>query len=313
MIALAENERGRPLAKYLLCRPQGGLNDILVQIEKCCQYGDRFGRKVVVDTAYKYSYNFHEKFSTYFESKDENIVLDATEYLQGFESLSVYPHCLQGKLNEYNAYWKDINSNFVIAEGELTIPTGFDLNIAFKEDLLVHHQVGGGHQSSLLGRRFKLTQSMFDELVHRLDLIGGEFDAAHVRHTDMQSNYSEAIDKLQTLNFTKLFLATDNKVILEIFRNAFPDKNIISFSHLPEIDGQPIHFGNTSVPISIANKEAILDLFTLTFAKTLTLCRALDVSYSEYSGYSMLAKSLHEDRAKLIAFFPKQAFVDQVT
>ncbi len=293
--------------KFILCRPQGGLNDILVQIEKCCQYGERFGRKVVVDTEYEHSYTFRERFSTYFESKSENIVLDATEYLQSFESLSVYPQCLQGKLSEYRAHWQNINGYFVFAESETATPTQFDLNTAFEEDLLVHHQGGGGHQSSLLGHRLKLTQSMFDELAHRLDLIGGEFDAAHVRHTDMQSNYSEAIDKLRNLNFTKLFIATDNKVILEIFRSAFPDKNIISFSHLPEIVGQPIHFGHAGVPINIANKEAILDLFTLAFAKTLTLCRAMDVPYSEYSGYSMLAKNLHEDRAKLIAFFQSKS------
>ena len=122
----------------------------------------------------------------------------------------------------------------------------------------------------------------------------------------MQSNYLEAIEQLQKKYFTKLFVATDNRSILEIIRSTFPKHNIISFSNLPQQAGKPIFHGNTDVPIKIANREAILDLFTLAFAKSLTLCKATNNAYNEYSGYSLFAKKLNEKGSLLTAFFPKQ-------
>lgn len=294
------------MVKFLLCRPQGGLNDIMVQVEECCKYGERFGRIVIVDTDYQNSITFRDKFSNYFVSKQENFVLDASPYLGAFESLLVYPNCLTGKINTYQAKWHEVNNKFLFVEKETATPIQFDFETAFEEDVLVHHQCGGGAQAISLGKRLTITQNLFEELVYRLDSIHGEFDAVHIRHTEMKSNYHEAIEQLQKKYFTKLFVATDNRSMLEIIRSTFPEKSIISFSRLPEKAGQPIFFGYTDVPIKIANREAILDLFTLAFAKSLTLCRATNNPYNEYSGYSLFAKKLNEKGSLLTAFFPKQ-------
>src|SRR5947209_3468047 len=63
--------------RLLLCRPQGGLNDMLCQIEKCCQYADRVGRTVIVDTDYARSApaTFKDHLSKYFVSLRVGLVL----------------------------------------------------------------------------------------------------------------------------------------------------------------------------------------------------------------------------------------------
>jgi hypothetical protein len=38
------------LPRLLVCRPQGGLKDMLCQIEQCCRYAERFDRTVLVET-----------------------------------------------------------------------------------------------------------------------------------------------------------------------------------------------------------------------------------------------------------------------
>ena len=70
--------------KYLLCRPRGGLNDTLNQIELCWRYSEIYNRILIIDTEYLISTGISVKFSSLFEVLDrsKNIILDLSKTVQ---------------------------------------------------------------------------------------------------------------------------------------------------------------------------------------------------------------------------------------
>lgn len=77
--------------RLLLCRPLGGLNDILCQIESCCRYAERFGRTVVVETDFHCTKSFRDDFSRYFVSLQDRLVLSANGIRGGLDQTAVFP------------------------------------------------------------------------------------------------------------------------------------------------------------------------------------------------------------------------------
>ncbi|MEY3069700.1 MAG: hypothetical protein RLZZ456_1399 [Pseudomonadota bacterium] len=53
--------------RYLLCRPEGGFNDMLCQIELCWHYAEANGRTLIVDSAVT---GFGDDFATYLRPAD---------------------------------------------------------------------------------------------------------------------------------------------------------------------------------------------------------------------------------------------------
>src|SRR5258706_14784819 len=87
----------------LLCRPCGGLNDILSQIDNACRYAELTGRIVVVETDSPSAMHFKDAFSNYFISKQPYLRLSAAHHKHLFDTLDVYPKCLFGRVNSYAA------------------------------------------------------------------------------------------------------------------------------------------------------------------------------------------------------------------
>jgi len=77
------------MPRYVLCRPLGGLNDILCQIERCCRYAVRFDRIVVVETDFPRTIYFADAFDRYFESRDPALILSAEGIVPG--TRLIYP------------------------------------------------------------------------------------------------------------------------------------------------------------------------------------------------------------------------------
>jgi len=78
--------------RLLLCRPQGGLNDMLCQIEKACCYADAYDRTVIVETDYCHSKTFHDAFAHYFVATNPKHILTTQNLILDFDTLSVVPH-----------------------------------------------------------------------------------------------------------------------------------------------------------------------------------------------------------------------------
>jgi hypothetical protein len=277
----------------LLCRPQGGLNDILCQIELCCRYADRFDRMVIVDTNYNKSDYWFDTFSNYFSSKQMNLILDARPYLKRFETFSVFPPELTGKIQSYEAHWHTDAGGYTLVGTNLR-PT-FDFSRAYEERMLVHHDAGWNGLSASLGRRISISENIHRQLSLRLQQMGGPYHAVHVRHTDLQSDFSSAILHFKTTKFSKLFVATDNRSVCDTFIQEFGRDRIMTFSSLPGTAGKTLHIGrDTGIAIQTTNTEAILDLFTLACADSLYICKNINNPHRSYSGYSLLAQELNQ-------------------
>ena len=278
--------------KIVLCRPLGGLTDRLTQIEKCFQYAQKFDRTLVVDTNFSKTKEANYKLSDFFTSKHNNLVCEIEKTEHYFDHLSVYPKVLEGIVNSYECTINS-KSNVVIDVSSREAIT-FDFNKEYIEDVLIHQQWGSSPLFALNGlKRFKLSKKISTELTKRINQMGGEFDAIHIRNTDMKTNYLQYINEISSCQFQKLFLATDDLNVLNAFKSRFEDK-IISFSFLPNNGGQPLHY--SSQDYFVMMQDAICDLMMLGLSRQLFLCEVYNVPWTKYSGFSLLAKLINQNK-----------------
>jgi len=294
------NRSHSPTLKYLLCRPQGGLNDMLCQIEKCCRYAEKTNRIVVIDTNYKNSENFHDDFSLYFSSRQKKLRLTIDDIGLNLENLSVFPHSLSGKLNTYQTAIKKPFQPFYEAQSNEAITFNFASN--YQEDLLVSHQGAHGSLSLFALLRLKITKPLQAELFKRLSLIGGAYVSIHIRHTDYRSDYTSIVEALIKSPPKRLFVASDNQNVVDEIIEKMPHTKIFSFSNNLSQDSHPIHFkNNKDKSLNFErNRDAIIDLIMLGMSSHLVLCKIsrgiTTEKKPEYSGFSLLAKLLHENK-----------------
>ncbi len=181
--------------RYILCRPQGGLNDMLGEIEKCCQYADRTNRIVIVDTNYAGAESFHDELNHYFESMQSNLFLSIDGFKGLLRQLDVFPNFLFGRIDSYKTVRKP-QTNYLIDEITQEF-ISFDFNKEYDEKLLIHHSSGGATNSHLLFQRLRLAKNLGVEFERRLGEIGGTYLGIHIRNTDYYSDYSKIIKSIK--------------------------------------------------------------------------------------------------------------------
>ena len=281
------------LQRLLLCRPQGGLNDILCQIEAACRYADRFDRWVIVETDYPGSLWFLDRFANYFVSRQSRLVLDAALVRGLFDELDVVPGCLRGRVNGYRTGYDFEVENFV--EAETLAPLTFDLERDYAQPLLVRHTCGGGQASMGALARLRVHDAIVDRLVQRLAAIGPSYAGVHIRNTEYQTNYGPAIEALAGEIAGPVFVASDNRQAVADCQAVFGRDRVFSFARLPGEAGRPPHKLDNAEGAYAANSDAILDLLTLALADRVYGFRLEANRWgTAYSGFSLLAIGLHD-------------------
>lgn len=303
------------LKKYVLCRPDAGLNDILCQIETAYQYAKQTGRITVIDTGYKYSTYFHDDFSNYFSSLDDNLVLNPYFLQNSLESMATVPSVLQGRLNSYTPQWSQAHGNYV--DLETGTPISFDLTRHYDQDILVRHTCGGNDLSILALGKLVLRESITEALAQRINTIGRPFGALHIRNTDYQTDYHHVIDQMVGSILFPVFIATDSLRCRQHCENVFGRHNVIYFSDLPK-EELPIHYGSAFRSPFVQNSEAILDLLTLALSSEYyKIPIRSDDGIEKYSGFSNLAENLIRNSNILISLLGKTdsavSIVEKVT
>ena len=285
-------------SRLLLCRPQGGLNDILCQIEKCCQYADRFGRTVIVDTNYYCTRSFKDEISKYFVSLQVGLVLDADQIRHYVDNVDVFPDFIAGKVSSYYARRDDATTNYVEEQSGRAITFEFDKD--YSERLLVHHAAGGGTISLAALSRMRVHDAITDILWKRQRLVGPEYTALHIRNTDYQTEYERYIEELKSKVRGSVFVATDNRSTIAHCKSVFGPEHVFSFAKLPAEAGQPLHKTDDRTGAFESNSDAILDLLMLALSRELYLFRLLpNRNGVSYSGFSVLAANLQKSRPLL--------------
>jgi hypothetical protein len=300
------------LDRVVLCRPQGGLNDVLCQIERVCSYAERFDRTAVIDTNHHSTHSIKDQFSRYFVSRQKRVILDAaTEIEFHLRNASVVPNFLAGDCLRYDAHFDHELGRFVERTTRKLITFDFDKDYA--EPLLVHHDSGRVAGASVAAlSRLRLHDNLSDELIKRLKSIGTNYVSVHIRNTDYTTNYQPLLNQIKNLpalqNCENLFVATDDIACLQFCRNMFPNIKIISFSKLPEESGRPIHRLSDSDEIYERNKDAILDLLMLALSDKFLFFGLNENRWgTKFSGFSLLANDLHSSKKVLSALISRPA------
>ena len=292
--------------RLLLCRPAGGLNDMLCQIERACRYGNRFGRTVIVETDHQCAFEFRDRFSDYFVSRQRRLVLSAERFRDQFDRMDVFPGFLRGRVTRYLVRNEGREGRLVDLETGLR--PSFDFDLDYREPLLVHHDFGGGRLSLDALRRMRIGDAVAAELRRRRGLIGGAYVALHIRNTDYKAMYKDRLGELAQTLQGPIFVATDNRVSLDDCRRGFGAARVASFSNLGNPSGQPLHHLSSAAEARERNMDAIVDLLMLSLADRI---HAFELEPNpvgaRVSGFTTLAIDLHATPAVLRRLAP-QAF-----
>jgi hypothetical protein len=279
--------------RLLLCRPQGGLNDMLCQIEKCCRYAELVGRTVIVDTAYTNSEYFRDNFDRYFSTRQKKLVLSYDYYSTDTQTMQVFPESLQGRLNTYEAQFE--RSKKAFCDTKTGQPTTFDFKRNYPHALLVHHQAGGGNLSQFALLRLMLKRSLLDELIERIRSLEGPWTGVHVRNTDYTTNFEDLLTKLKHESVKRIFLATDSLKVRERFKSELTNTTVYSLSRRLSSNGKPLQNlgGFENVDVYSSNCDAIFDLLMLALSTRLLFQKiAPNIEGTSHSGFAILAHNL---------------------
>lgn len=271
------------MSKLLLCRPRGGLNDTLCQMDVCFEYAAVTGRKLWVDTNRS---GFLDCFSKYFDAVD-GINFGCPVYFSG----STYPHV---ENLDYQSLFDSNLKNFVLSEAK--VPLTFSLNQRYQEDLLIHEQCGSGLRSLKMFRRLKLRPNLAGWVLGEVASLGS-YDAVHVRNTDYKTDYREFFRKIELADGRTLVLCTDDARCQEYARDVWGGR-VICNQRIPDTSGKSLHM-NPDLERWDTNLQAIRDLIVLAASKKLHIHAT---EGGVYSGYSALAYASNKNKDDLCFF-----------
>jgi len=287
---------------YVLCRPRGGLNDTLCQIERCWLYTENTGRTLLVDACRS---AFFPQLSEFFVPRvaTEAILFDPPAHvLRHLDSLSCFPRHLRGRISGSRTLGvADDGQEDSRSAGRLT----FGFRRRYREEVLVHESAGGGLKSCHFLERVVLQAAVRAAVLDRLAPLPREYQAVHVRNTDVRTNTERLFKRIAPhVRDRTLLVCSDDARVIDQARDFFSSSRIVVVSDIPHTDGVPLHLGNAKSTEAVRRKhavDAIVDLLALGGADT--VFHATDSSYrrgnkevKKVSGFSRLAAHLSRNK-----------------
>lgn len=280
--------------KYLLCRPEGGLNDVLNQVAVCFQYCLKYDRVLVIDTIN--TKTFREPFTDYFMLDHPALkwLPDPSPFLAAAaeQRLSLFPPCARLVHGDEQPHYA--SGNYVVLNQRIT----FDFTQAYPHDILVHHQCGRAPQ---VPREFlqtlRLRPALCEAVKTRWRSLPKPYASVHLRNTDMKCAMESLLPAIRRLR-GNVFLATDSAKTQRLVQELLPGR--LHITEIPDFDDRALHlervFGQAKTNI---NTGAIIDVILLALARNLHLGTAR-------SGYAILARQLNRDQPLLRSWFKQE-------
>lgn len=265
------------MPKYLLCRPRGGLNDALNQIENCFQYAEIYNRILIIDTEYMVSSGISVEFSKLFVllKSDQSISFKLTPtLLEGLNKLSTFPTSCEGQLNKYKTR---LNEILVHVDSDTNTKLSFDFNQNYDEDLLVHDQFGGGFVAINCLARLKLTSRFRDDVLSTISpLMNNEHIAIHVRHSDYQTDYQRSFEEIYEKSIKKrLLICSDSNEVIRFAHSFFDQSEVFTLSIPPDTNG----IGLPTYATFNCNDEQRYELIVKAFSDLIGLATGSEIFY----------------------------------
>ena len=283
------------LNKFVFCRPHGGFNDILCQVELCWRYAERFDRALVLDGQ---TCGMLGSFAPYFVPKANKIPVftNVTEELFAhLNALTCYPHSIQGRLDKYISEIQPDLNKMVVSDSREKL--AFDRKRDYSEQVLVHEQFGGGTRSRAGLSRLTLSPDIVSLVESALEKLPRSYIGIHVRNTDRRTDYKELFEKLFVkVTGRNVLICSDDPSVLSFGRKYFELSKVYTSSEPPDLGGDAIHVPWNHHEDSTrrgAVLSSIIDLLALGGAEKLYFGRAKD---RRFSGFSLLAKYISKNK-----------------
>lgn len=272
--------------KYVLCRPQGGFNDMLTQIHKCIIYCRQHRRTLLLDTSRSlYKFNFSEYFDLYAPINNITDTTEINKIISNYK-LIVIPKHVRGRLLTYQAVYSNKCKNFVDTDKHKQLT--FSFRDTYFDDILLHDQCGGG-DGSIVFKMLKFKSPILDDFKQKYDKLPKPYVAIQVRNTDYKCDYQQLYeDNKSDIKTKNIYLATDDKQCIEYFKQL--GLKIYNFTTFPD-DNNYANLHDSNVDNSIKLKDMISDLLIMAFADKL-------ISNSQ-GGYIKLAKFANVNKQDL--------------
>ncbi len=251
--------------RFLLCIPLGGLNDTLVQIEKCWEYAKKYNRILLIETtrgtvidSNYFSENFDEFFSFKDAYKDKVRVIYNSDYINNnmlelLDSLDCHPTHMQGSLRFYNKWKSRLHE--------------VDFSKDYIERLLIHYTWGGGEETQNFLNKVTLSDRFRKRIIPTLNTLPKDYMAIHIRHTDYQSNFQRFFEKIKKkVKKENLLICSDNPIVIDYAKEYFNESKIFTITTVPcfRIE-RNLHTTDYETRVD----DAFIDLFALAKSKKL--------------------------------------------
>ena len=275
--------------KSILCRPQGGINDILCSIEKCWTYAENSNRKLYVDSR---NSGISDDFWKYFRPIESiGFVKDDLDYRK-YDQLDVIPSVIHGRVSSLKTDYSAAKGGFVdVTSDELVT---FNSNESYEASLIVHEQgwTGGVLTSINLLAKLRLTEMARIDINSRLKDLPDNYVAIHIRHTDYTTDFKKLVaDIRDSVTGLNVLICSDNVEVVEYVKRELSESNVIRLSTFSNSGNNRIHYGSLGAKQYMSNIEALTDLFALALSKQLYFGNVKEAGRP--SGFSLLAYSLH--------------------
>lgn len=312
-------------ARYLLCRPRGGLNDTLCRIALCLTYAQRFERTLVIDCQQSSLFGHFTDYFRFRESTDAVIPSLDAELAQQLAALPCRPAILQGKVTFYLSRIKPGMGYVHVDSG---LPTRFSSTYPmqfvddFPEDLLIYDDAGGGTASFGLLPQLVLSPSVLAEVEETLQRLPRHYCAVHVRNTDYRSNYRLLFRRIRKrVAGRPVLVCSDDPAVMAYAEEVFPDGVLRTPRRVRSADALGTLHGGVLTDRGARGRaatEALVDLVCLANADVLyaghLTSLASEISLvARYrtlgllSGFSVLAQHLCRHKPVLDALLDRPA------
>lgn len=221
--------------RILVCQPMGGFNDTLCQIGLSIRYATKYKRKLIIDTNMVSDFNDH--FSNYFQLQQPE------DFIELKPNIDLGFYC--SKTNP------EVNR--------------IDLDVSYDDDIILHRSFGGGFDSLVTLRYFKLTDELSYRVKTKLEQLGS-YHAVMIRNTDYNTDYQQELTDIEKLNINvPLVLTTDDVKVQEYakslnFHKLILNNNLLKNDDPNESIMQMCRRFKSITPKSV-NDEVIMDLF----------------------------------------------------
>lgn len=316
--------------RFVLCAPRRcGFNDVLNQIWVAHQLATRESRHLIIDTRVS---SLGDDLDHYLNPRPSTGVTArlTDEDLVHLNQMGCYPRTWQRRIDFIHRETQVRNAgasrarrvsrvaSFAIdgvrLADEPPFTGGLRRRLAFtvtaparlrphapgrhrSEDLVVMHSSGGGpHGSDALGL-FTLAPEMRCAVTEAQGLLGRDYDAIHVRHTDLRTDYRPLLQQAaRSLAGRRVLMCSDDPAVVEEARATLRDSDVVTVTAVEDTAGKGLHKVTARRPLAqrrIVNTAMLVDLMALAGSSRLLVAPTRDGSLS---GFSLLASSLQRQQ-----------------